>query len=283
MSKVAHLRGAFWQQDTWGRITNAAVTRDRIARPVSEAAEEVVDLAHERFGDRLHSVYLSGPAARGRPGGSVFYILLRAGGSRAHSAGDTDWERAAAAQVRRRNPGAGRIVLSVTGCKDVFTAQDQFSAIRFRLAVNSICIAGRNMIRMLPPQKLDAAAANGDILYFRNRMLAVSQRVAAARAPDRVQAAASDAGKIILAAAYALVMEREQIYTEDLDMKRDLFVLSYPARARDINMAYEMAIRPSAEALEVMAYFERVTRWLSPMADAWLDRNNPQRAERLKV
>lgn len=283
MSKVAHLRGAFWQQDSWGRITNAAVTRDRVSRPVNEAAEEVVDLAHERFGDRLHSVYLSGPAARGRPGGSVFHILLRAGGSRALTAGDPDWERAAAAQVRRRNPGAGRIVLSVTGCKDVFTAQDQFSAIRFRLAVNSICIAGRNMIRMLPPQRLDAAAANGDILFFRNRMMAVSQRVAAARSPDRVQAAASDAGKIILATAFALVMEREQTYTEDLDMKRDLFLLNYPARSRDIHKAYEMSVRPLSDALEVMAFFDRVCRWLTPMADAWLDANNPQRTERLKV
>ena len=50
-------------------------------------------------------------------------------------------------------------------------------------------------------------------------MLNAAGRLAAAKAPDRVRAAAMDAGHAALSAAFALVMEREQIYTEDLDLR----------------------------------------------------------------
>lgn len=81
MGHTVRLRGEFWPQDHWGRVTNAAIAREQIAQPALEAAEEAADVALERFGDRLHSVYLSGPAARGRPGGAAFFVLLRLGAS----------------------------------------------------------------------------------------------------------------------------------------------------------------------------------------------------------
>jgi len=281
MGHTVRLRGEFWPQDHWGRVTNAAIAREQIAQPALEAAEEAADVALERFGDRLHSVYLSGPAARGRPGGAAFFVLLRLGASDLRS--NESWESAVASQLRRRHPRVGRVAVAVFNWKDVFTTDGAFSPARFRLAVNSVCVAGRNMTRMLAPQRIDSAAMNGDILGFRPRMLNAAGRLAAARSPDRVRAAAMDSGHAVLAAAFALVMEREQIYTEDLDLRRDLFTLNYPGRTRDLSEAYAMATRPSPDAMKALVFIDNACRWLTPMTDAWLNANNPQRTERLKA
>lgn len=281
MANTVRLRGQFWPQDHWGRVTNAAIARDYVVQPALEAAEEAADAALERFGDHLHSVYLSGPAARGRPGGAAFFILLRLGASNLQN--NDSWESAVAAQLRRRHPRIGRIAVAVFNWKDVFTTDGAFSPARFRLAVNSVCVAGRNMTRMLAPQRIDTAAMNGDILGFRPRMLNAAGRLAAARSPERVRAAAMDAGHAVLAAAFSLVMEREQIYTEDLDLRRDLFVLNYPARNRELAEAYAMATRPSPDAMKALVFIDAACKWLTPLTDAWLNANNPQRAERLKA
>lgn len=281
MANTVRLRGQFWPQDHWGRVTNVAMAREAISQTVIEAAEEGVDVALERFGDHLHSVYLSGPAARGRPGGAAFLILLRLGASTLHN--NSSWEAAVAAQLRRRHPRVGRIAIAVFNWKDVFTTDGAFSPARFRLAVNSVCIAGRNMTRMLAPQRIDAAAMNGDILGFRPRMLNAASRLAAARSPDRVRSACMDSGHAVLAAAFALVMEREQLYTEDLDLRRDLFTLNYPGRHREMAEAYSMAIRPSSDPMKALVFIDSACKWMTPLTDAWLNSNNPQRAERLKA
>jgi hypothetical protein len=65
-----------------------------------------------------------------------------------------------------------------------------------------------------------------------------------------------DAGHAVLSAAFALVMEREQIYTEDLDLRRDLFTLNYPQPHRDMAEAYQMASRPSADAMKALAFID---------------------------
>jgi len=283
MGHMVRLRGAFWPQDRWGRVTNAAIPREQIAQPALEAADEAADAALERFGDQLHSVYLSGPAARGRPGGAAVFILLRLGAIRKDAPGSISWEHALAAQLRKRHPRVGRIAVAVFNWKDVFTLDGGFSPATFRLAVNSVCIAGRNMNHMLAPQRLDASVMNGDILSFRQRMLNAAGRLAAARSPDRVRAAAMDAGHAVLAAGFALVLEREQIYTEDLDLRRDLFTLNFPNRTQDMMLAYAMATRPSPDAMKALVFIDSACRWMTPMTDAWLNANNPQRAERLKA
>ena len=129
MANTVRLRGQFWPQDHWGRVTNAAIAREHIVQPALEAAEEAADAALERFGDHLHSVYLSGPAARGRPGGAAFFVLLRLGASNLQN--NESWEAAIAAQLRRRHPRVGRVAVAVFNWKDVFTTDGAFSPARF--------------------------------------------------------------------------------------------------------------------------------------------------------
>jgi hypothetical protein len=128
----------------------------------------------------LHSVYLSGPQRAG--GRAARRSSSCCASARCPNRSNESWEHALSAQLRRRHPRVGRIAVAVFNWKDVFTTDGAFSPARFRLAVNSVCVAGRNMTRMLAPQRIDAASMNGDILSFRQRMLNASGRLAAAKA-----------------------------------------------------------------------------------------------------
>jgi hypothetical protein len=48
-------------------------------------------------------------------------------------------------------------------------------------------------------------------------------------------------------------------------------------------MAYAMATRPSPDAMKALVFIDHACRWMTPMTDAWLNANNPQRADRLKA
>ncbi|MBI1340277.1 hypothetical protein GC169_08735 [bacterium] len=284
MSNRVGLRGAFWPQDAWGRVTNAAAPRDSLARPALEAGEEALNFALERFGDGLHSVYLSGAAARGRPGGAAFLILLRLSTEvEASAQGMAAWEAAAANEIRRRHPRLGPCTVSVFRWKDVFTQDSAYSPARFRLAVNSVCLAGRDMSRMLPPQRLDPAVMNGEILGFRQRLSLAAQRLTPGATPFRVRAAARDAGQSVIDAGFALVLESEQVYTEDLDLRRDLFTLNHPSRTRAMAVAYLMTTQPTTDAEAVSSFIAASLRWMGPMTEGWLNANNPQRLARLRA
>ena len=50
-----------------------------------------------------------------------------------------------------------------------------------------------------------------------------------------------------------------------------------------LSEAYAMATRPSPDAMKALVFIDNACRWLTPMTDAWLNANNPQRTERLKA
>ena len=68
-----------------------------------------------------------------------------------------------------------------------------------------------------------------------------------------------------------------------VDLRRDLFTLNYPGRGKDLAEAYAMATRPSPDAMKALVFIDNACRWLTPMTDAWLNANNPQRSEQLKA
>jgi hypothetical protein len=266
--------GQIWPQDRWGRVLNAAMARDALPVQIVSAAERAADLCLERFGEELHSVYLSGPAARGRPGGATFLALLRLSGTHLDLG---SWSIAAASELRRQLPNLGPVAMAVFRWRDVFPADGRFAAPRFRLATNSLCVAGRDAARLIAPQPLSVAAANPSVLALKARLSQAAKRLKAASTTARVRAASADAGRAVLAAGFGLVLLDEQVWTEDLDRRRDFFLLNRPERKADIERAYQMATRPPAAALEGLAFIEQAAGWLVPECEAWLDMFNPAR------
>lgn len=132
MGHTVRLRGEFWPQDHWGRVTNAAIPREQISQPALEAADEAVDMALERYGDGLHSAYLSGPAARGRPGGAAVFILLRLGAMSGPNRNKENWNTP--------------FPLSCAG------------AIRAWAASRSPCSTGRTFLPLMAPSRRHVSA-----------------------------------------------------------------------------------------------------------------------------
>ena len=147
MPSVYPVRGVFWPQDRWGRVRNIAVKRDELDLAWSCLAERAADLALERFGPKLHSVYLSGPAARNRPGGASILVVLRPGMNE-HDA--LTWASAASAELTREAPHQQGVRVTTLRWRDVFCTKKRHSPSRFRLAVNAITIAGRSLTRVIP-------------------------------------------------------------------------------------------------------------------------------------
>lgn len=273
--------GALWPLDRYGRARNAG-DRRRISAEARSAAAWVTELLQDRLGPDLHSVYLTGDGARGRPGPLAFLALRRmAAGAVKNPASADDpeplWLAEAVEALQARSGDVGPASLHVREWRDVFPPGQVFSVDRFRLGVASVCIHGRDVTRHIAPQRLSHAAANAWIIQTRKRIDAAAGRLALASQADDVRREARLLGRFLCAAAFALVMPAEGVYTEDPDVQRDLFALNHPRQAREIGRACAFIRRPPDAAYELLHLLDGFGRWLTAECDAWLDAHNPSR------
>jgi hypothetical protein len=264
--------GELWPMDRYGRATNVG---DRAAlTPLGRrVARAVADCYRNRLGSCLHSVYLTGPYARGRSGPVKAFGVLRM----TASAPSLAWLDEAAAIVRARWPGVGRPELSLYTWREVFPAGDDFSPARFQLAVNSVCLVGRDLARLVAPQRLNISAANAWIVQVRDRVNAARTQIALALRDEDVAHECADIARFLLGAGFAMAMPHEGVYTEDPDLQRDFIALNYPERAAEAALACRYTAEPTRSAAEVRALITDFGEWVADMSETWLDRHNPQR------
>jgi hypothetical protein len=270
--RVDDRRGELWPMDRFGRAMNAG---DRTAlTPLGRrVARSIADGYRDRLGSSLHSVYLSGAFARGRVGPVRAFGVLRMTASPMAVA----WLEEVSGSVRARWPGVGRPELSLHAWREVFPAGDAFSPTRFQLGVNSVCLVGRDLARLVAPQRLNIPAANSWIVAARERVEGALARVDLAAREEEVAQVCAETARFLLAAGFALVMPHEGVFTEDPDLQRDFIVLNHPERRQDADLVHRFANEPTSSAADVIDMLEGYGRWLTTTSDAWLDRNNPQR------
>ncbi len=270
--RVDDRHGELWPMDRYGRAMNAG---DRTAlTPLGRrVARAVADCYRDRLGSCLHSVYLTGPYARGRSGPVQAFGVLRM----TASAPSLAWLDEAATIVRARWPGVGRPDLALYTWRDVFPAGDEFATARFQLGVNSVCLVGRDLARLVAPQRLNVSAANAWIVQVRDRVSEARSQIAFAARGDDVARACADIARFLLGAGFAVVMPHEGVYTEDPDLQRDFIALNYPERAADAALACRYTREPSASAADVRGFLDSFGGWLADASEAWLDRHNPRR------
>jgi hypothetical protein len=258
--------------DRFGRAMNAGdrAAMTPLARRVARA---IGDSCRERLGSSLHSVYLTGPAARGRPGPIRAFAVLRMTASTVGLA----WLEETAGAIRARWPGVGHPELKLYAWREVFPAADAFSPARFQLGVNSVCLVGRDLARLVAPQRLNVSAANSWIVQVRERVAGALSRIDLASSEEEVALVSSDISRFLLNAGFALVMPHEGVYTEDPDLQRDFIALNFPDRSDEVELAYQFIVEPTRSAAELIHLIDSLGSWLSHECDAWLDRHNPQR------
>lgn len=270
--RVDDRRGELWPMDRFGRAMNAG---DRTAlTPLGRrVARSIADGYRDRLGSSLHSVYLTGAFSRGRSGPVRAFGVLRMTASPMPTA----WLDEVAASIRTRWPGVGRPDLSLHAWREVFPAGDAFSPARFQLGVNSVCLVGRDLARLVAPQRLNIPAANAWIVQVRERVDGTLNRIAQIEREDDVARATADLARFLLSAGFALAMPHEGVFTEDPDLQRDFIALNYPERQTEADLACRLTSEPASSSEELLELLEGLGRWLSNESEDWLDRNNPQR------
>ncbi len=280
MTLAYPVRGEFWLQDAMGRVQNAAVDRQDLNLKWSHLCEEAVDLAFDRFGVSLHSVYLSGQAARNRPGGGSIIVLLA---MNAKPPSTAHWASAVSEELRRRSGIKTGLNVHVLRWRDAVSPSMRYTPVQFRLAVNAICIGGRDVTTEIGQPRVDEAVANTMLVSFERRMEKAKAKTLASDSRSRIRSISATVGHAVVSAGYATVMASEDLYTEDLDLRRDLFTMHYPERKDDIQRAYDMAALPSFDPVQVRSYINDTRKWVTPIVEDWLNTYNPERAELLNV
>ena len=269
-----------WPQDPWGRVLNGALEAEDLPAESLDIAQTAADLALERFGDALHSVYLSGSMARDLNDDAAFIIVLR---HLRRAVGLDLFCAAAALRVQKLHAEVGACSFEVFSWDDLFPADGSFSAPRFRLGVNSVAIAGRDLKRLIAPQKLTAAAANASIVGLVRRLRGLQHRLKAVSSENRVRATSRQFAQTALTGAFACVMTAEQVYTEDFETMARYVALHLPDSEVSLELLSKMSEQGTNSSLEALAISDDVMNWLPEFAEGWLDTNNPRREETLKL
>ena len=269
---VAEKRGELWPADQTGRVMNAGCRKAMtpLARRVARA---IAESYRTHMGGALHSVYLTGPAARGRPGPIEAFGVLR----KTATPLSTDWLEDTTAAINARWPAAGVPELTQLNWEELFPADGSFSEPAFRIGVTSVCLAGKDLSGAVQPQRLSVSAANAWIIRTRDHLEQLADEVTQARDEHEVRHAARRAGRYLLSAGFALVLVNEAVYTEDPDLQRDFIVLNEPERAPEADTAFDLIVEPTSSAVELMALLHTFGGWIAAKSEAWLDQHNPQR------
>jgi hypothetical protein len=270
---------AIWPEDPWGRILNGALKASELPVNVLDMAETAADIAHQRFGEDLHSVYLTGELARNSGREPEIIVILR---HTLRPVGLDLFAAAAGLQLQRTHAEFGSCQFHVYCWEDLFPSDGRFSLPRFQLGVNSVAIAGRDLKGLIAPQKLSYAAANASIVGIGQKLSSLVQRLKAISTETRVHSTSRQFAQVSLKAAYALVMADEQVYTEDPETMASIAGLKFVSHRSNLAALVRLSRAGTLSSLEALAVADETMKWLPDLADRWLDTHNPDREEAIR-
>lgn len=249
-----------WPTDRQGRILNRA--RSAIApEDLLELCHDVTDLALERFGTRLHSVYLTGDAAWHWPGPAKFRIILR---DERPGHTDLDFGILRALDIRAAHMLRHPVEVRVHGWRDVESpAGDRPSRLMLRLATNARCLAGPDLAAGVGPLVPDRRLAACLIEEYPEIMGRIEAQAPHIVNETRLRRLSRLAGLRTLEACFALVIDREETYTECPDVMAGFAALHWPHRRHSISTAERLARDGVGLSLELSSFIDHHTRWVN--------------------
>lgn len=269
-----------WPTDPWGRIVNGSVAANELPIDVLTMCEGAADIAHQRFDRDLHSVYLTGEVARNLGHEPEIIVVLR---QTTKPVGLDLFAAAAGLRLQKQFPQFGACKFHVYCWEEIFPADGRFSWPRFRIGVNSVSIAGRDLKRLIAPQKLTIAAANTHICGVREYLNKLIHRLRAISTESRVHATSRQFARTALDAAFAIVMTDEQVYTQDPETMASFAGLTFTENRACLAALVRLSRTGTLSGLEALAIANDTMRWLPDASDQWLDKYNPMRDEALPI
>ena len=277
-------QGRFWRTDAHGYLINDA-DRDLIDPAFAAAAADAVRVCAARIGPDLHSIYLTGSAARGLavPGLSDLNLCLVTAPGVDSDLVLQDWIPAAEEDLLARHPALYDAQIDLWPYEYVFGEPEYFSIGAFILRTQSVALWGADLTPELPDYAVSAAVANDDIVQIGDDIAEAVKAIAADPSPPSVRYWLREASRHLLWTGFGLVMESEGRYTRDLDLCCACFAQHYPGHAAEMRRALDYARTPLDEAAAARAYLDFFGSWMVAAADRWLDTHNPARESALPV
>ena len=270
---------ALWPQDRRGRLLNAAAPSTAFAIRERIILDEACDLALARFPDSLHSVYLSGPHARTEEGEAIILVVLRLCDTTSEST--ADWEALATSRMRALTARPFRF--RVLRWREIFDLEGRFSRARFQLATNAVCLAGRDLTKLMAPPRISDGLVNAFVCDAAQRLETAITRLSVMEDGARADALIRRASRNAIQSAFALVAQREAVWVEAPKLALDFFRLTHRAPARVLDTLIPFATGAAHDRATAVAVLSVALRHMAPRWRAWLDARNPSRAEALPM
>lgn len=248
-----------WPLTADGALPNLA-RRGPLPEALLELCHDVSDAAQARFGPRLHSVYLSGEGARHWPAPVSYRIILR---EETVATADRDYGNLQALHLRAVSMLRQPLEITVHAMAEASASPEGTpSRLMARLRACGRCLAGPDLTVSEVPLRPDRTLAAALLTGFVERIDTIARLSAGIVHEGRLRRLSREAGRLTLEALFALVLDQEDTYTEDIELMAGFAALHWPHRRRAISMAERMARDGASLSLELSSFIEHHARWV---------------------
>lgn len=247
--------GTILQTDSEGYLVSEAS-----AFNIREPWRDVVDLYAEKFqqelGDNFHSLYIRGSIVRGTAVEGISdidgIVLTKTDPSEL----DWSWRPPMRLEMLENFPFLTGVDFGQASVESVLNGQNKVRA--FLLKVMSACVAGEDIIPLLPKVK-----PGSDALVVRWKFEEKIKPGYHAGPEFTLRHRTKHVGKQILRAGMELVMEREQAYSRDLYPCYEMVSKYYPEKESAMHRALEQALFSAETEREFERMRDDIGPWLA--------------------
>jgi uncharacterized protein len=251
-------RGSFLAVDKNGCL--ASSIGNKIQEPYSNAIKSIISVYQSVFNDKIHSIYVRGSVARGNPilGFSdfdCFAVILEE-----VSILQTSLIRKGANELLSEFSFVSSFDLSFFTLKDLLS-NDDFMHWKFAIKIQSVCIFGQDLIQDLPNFK-----PTSEIIFslanLEKRINKAKQQIFKLFEPKSTKYWCSWVMRSIVRSGFELVIEKERKYTNELSLCCKIFSIHYPERAKQMDIALNLAINPIINIEKIISIGDDLGGWL---------------------
>lgn len=246
--------GSVLHTDENGYIVKVASV-GRIQPKWRPAVDMIIEACKSNLGNKLHSVYVRGSAARGEAIDGVSDIDTIVLIAASEDEVDKDWCGIARRECKRSFPFVRGVEIKITPVEGI-DQKDQFM-----LKTQAACVYGQDITERLPRMKPGREAVKHAFMLHKK----IDQAIELLQNTDNtryIREVCTWIMKRIVRSGCELVMERSGKYTRDLYPCYELFSQYYPEKSESMYRALELAVNPTEDVNEIMEVLQDIGAWI---------------------
>lgn len=255
--------GTILQTDSSGYLVSQS-SLEKITEPWREIVNICTEKFQDELGDNFHSLYIRGSIARGTAVEGVSDIDGIVLTNLDPNQIDWSWRPPMRIEMLEKFPFLKGVDFGQASAESVINGDNKVRA--FLLKVMSVCVAGTDIIPLLPSVK-----PGRDALVVRWKFEEKIKPDYHTGLEFTLRHRTKHIGKQILRAGMELVMEREQAYSRDLYPCYEMFSRNYPEKEPAMREALEQALFSTSSERK----FEQMRDDIGPWLDEQLNKKYP--------